>query len=83
MVDERVTETRTPHTTHTTVVERRGGGSGMLIGLAVLLAVVVAAFFLFNQSKNESLETSAITSAAKSVGDTAEKAGGAIDKAAN
>lgn len=79
MTDERVTETSTPNTT---IIERRsGGGSGVLIGLAVLLAVIVAAFFLFNQSKNESLETKAITSAAQSVGDTADKAGAAIDDA--
>lgn len=80
MTDERVTETSTPHTT---IIERRGSGGGMLIGLAVLVAIIVAAFFLFNQSKNESLETQAITSAAQSVGDTAEKAGEAIDKTAN
>ncbi|OWK32505.1 hypothetical protein [Sphingomonas mucosissima] len=80
MTDERVTETSTPNTT---IIERRsGGGSGMLIGLAVLLAVIVAAFFLFNQSKNEGMESRAITSAAQSVGDTAEKAGAAIDGAA-
>ncbi|SEI85938.1 hypothetical protein SAMN05428950_101400 [Sphingomonas sp. OV641] len=79
MTDERVTETSTPNTT---IIERRsGGGSGVLIGLAVLLAVIVAAFFLFNQSKNEGLETQAITSAAQSVGETADKAGAAIDDA--
>lgn len=79
MTDERVTETSTPNTT---IVERRGGGGGgVLIGLAVLLAVIVAAFFLFNQSKNENMESRAITSAAQSVGDTAERAGAAIDGA--
>ncbi|KKI18202.1 hypothetical protein CA236_02645 [Sphingomonas sp. ABOLG] len=78
MTDERVTETSTPNTT---IIERRGGGGGMLIGLAVLLAVVVAAFFLFNQSKNDNMETRAISSAAKSVGDTADKAGAAIEGA--
>lgn len=76
MTDERVTETSTPNTT---IIERRGGGGGMLIGLAVLLAVVIGAFFLFNQSKNENMESRAISSAAKSVGDTAEKAGDAIE----
>ena len=79
MTDERVTETSTPNTT---IIERRGGGgSGVLIGFAVLLAVIVAAFFLFNRSQNENMESRAITSAAQSVGDTAEKAGAAIDGA--
>ena len=31
------------HTPHTTVIERRGGGGGVLIGRAVLLAVIVGA----------------------------------------
>lgn len=67
----------------TTIVERRGGGGGMLIGLAVLLLVVIGAFYLFNQSKNDAIRTDAVSSAAKSVGDTAEKAGEAIEGAAN
>lgn len=79
MSDDRVTETTIPHTT--TIIERRGSGAGMLIGIAVILAVLIAGLFLFNQSKNESIETKAISSAAKSVGDTADKAGQAIDKA--
>ena len=78
MTDERVTETSTPHTT---IIERRGGGGGgLLIGLAILLAVVVAGFFLLNQSKNDNARTGAVTSAAKSVGDAADKAGTAIEK---
>jgi hypothetical protein len=85
MVEERIVETRTPGepaatSTHTTVIERRGGGGGMMIGLAVLLLVAVAAFFLFNQSQNDNAKTNAVTSAAKSVGDTADKAGAAIEK---
>ncbi len=80
MTDDRVTENTTPH--HTTIIERRGSGAGMLIGIAVILAVLIAGLFLFNQSKNDSIETRAISSAAQSVGDTADKAGQAIDKAA-
>ena len=67
----------------TTIIERRGGGGGLLIGLAVLILVVVGAWFLINQSKNDTIKTDAVSSAAKSVGDTANKAGEAIDKAAN
>jgi uncharacterized protein HemX len=65
----------------TTIVERRGGGGGMLIGLAALILVIVGAWYLFNQSQQDAVRTDAVTSAAKSVGDTADKAGAAIDKA--
>lgn len=73
---ERVVERGDP--AHTTVVERRGGGGGMLIGLALLIAVLVGAWFLFAQNENEATETKAITEAAQSVGDSAEKAGDAV-----
>jgi uncharacterized protein HemX len=74
---ERVTERGEP--THTTtVVERRGGGGGMLVGLAVLIAVLVGAWFLFAEGQNDAAETKAITEAAQTVGDSAEKAGDAV-----
>lgn len=76
MVDE-VTETP-----HTTVVERRGSGAGILIGIVLLIAVVIGGLFLFNQSKNDNLKTNAVTQAAKDVGDGAQKAGDAAQKAA-
>ena len=59
---------------------RRSGGGGLLIGIAVLILVIVGAYFLLNQSKNDDLQTQAITGAAKSVSDTADKAGDAIDQ---
>ena len=77
MSDDRVT-----HTPHTTVIERRGGGGGVLIGLAVLLAVIVGAYLLLVRNDSEVAKNNAITSAAKSVGDTADKAGAAVDRAA-
>jgi hypothetical protein len=77
MSDDRVTQTP-----HTTVIERRGGGGGMLIGLAVLLAVIVGAYLLLVRNDSEVAKNNAITSAAKSVGDTADKAGAAVDRAA-
>ena len=90
MVEERVTE-RTDGVSServvergsngTTVVERRGSGAGMLIGLALLILVVVGAFYLSNQSRNDNVRTDAIAGAAKDVGDTAKKAGDAVDEA--
>lgn len=87
MSDDRV-ETTT-HTTgpaaapgHTTIIERRGGSAGLLIGLALLIAVVVGAFFLFNESRNDTIRTDAVTDAAKSVGDGAQKVGDAAQDAA-
>ena len=67
----------------TTIIERRGGGGGLLIGLAVLILVAVGAWYMISQQKNEAVKTDAVSSAAKSVGDTADKAGEAIDKATN
>ena len=79
MSDDRVTETP-----HTTVIERRGGGGGaILIGLVLLIAVVIGGYYLLNKSQNDNLRTNAVTSAAKDVGDTAKKAGDAIDPAKN
>jgi len=75
MVDE-VTETP-----HTTVIERRGSGAGILIGLVLLVAVIIGGFYLFNQSNNENRKTDAITQAAKDVGSSAQKAGDAAQKA--
>jgi hypothetical protein len=62
-----------------TVIERRGGGGGMLIGLAVLIVVAVAAYFLVIRGDSETAKNNAVTSAAKSVERTADKAGDAID----
>lgn len=75
MGDDRVTDTP-----HTTVIERRGGGGGLLIGLAVLIAVIVGAYLLLVRNDSEVTKNNAITSAAKSVESTADKAGGAIEK---
>lgn len=66
-------------TPNTTVIERRGSGGTLLIGLAVLIAVVIGAFYLYNRSQNDNMRTDAVTSAAQSVGDTAKKAGDTID----
>ncbi|MGN7999571.1 hypothetical protein [Sphingomonas sp. 22176] len=83
---ERIVEdgVATDRATHTAVIERRsGGGAGMaLIGLAVLIAVVIGAFYLFNQNARENAKTNAVTSAASSVGDAAKDVGDAAKDAA-
>lgn len=80
-VTERVVERETPGTT--TVVERSGGGGGFFIGLVLLIAVGVAAFFLFNMNKEEARQTDAISDAAQGVGEGARKVGDAAEKAAD
>jgi hypothetical protein len=62
-------------TPHTTVIDRRGGGGDVLIGLAALLAVIVGAYLLLVRNDSGVAKNNAITSAAKSVGDTADKVG--------
>ena len=78
---ERVTETASAPAT-TTVVERRGSGAGLLIGLAVLILVVVGAIYFINQNNRENVKTDAITEAAGSVGDAAKDVGDAAKDAA-
>jgi hypothetical protein len=83
---ERVTEyaNDAPTDRRETVVVDRGGGSGagLLVGLAVLILVVVGAFyFLSENNRNDRLRTDAVTQAAGSVGDAAKKVGGAAEKA--
>ncbi|WP_347091117.1 hypothetical protein [Sphingomonas parapaucimobilis] len=77
MADERVTETSGTQQPHTTVIERRSGG-GMAIAIVLLIAVLVGGFYLFSRGSAENRRDAAVTSAAKSVGDTAKKAGDAI-----
>ncbi|MEN2712383.1 hypothetical protein ACQKOH_16715 [Sphingomonas sp. NPDC092331] len=76
---ERVTEREGS----TVVIERRGGGGGLLIGLALLIAVVVGAIYLFNQNSREDAKTDAVSTAADKVGDAAKDVGDAAKSAAN
>ncbi|MGH6615660.1 hypothetical protein [Sphingomonas sp.] len=78
-----MTEDRVTETPHTTIIERRGGGGGILIAVILLIAVAIGAFYLFNQGKNDGIRTDAIQSAAKDVGEGAQKVGDAAQKAAD
>lgn len=83
MADE-IHTTRDPDgTTHTTTVidrePRRGGGMG--IGLILLVAILVAAFFAFQFLANDKAQSGAITEAAQKVGNAAENVGDAAQKA--
>jgi len=83
---EQMTETTTGRTgeagpTHTTIIERRSGGSGWVIGLALILALVVAAILGSQYLQQQQVETNAISGAAESVGDAADSVGAAADKA--
>jgi hypothetical protein len=83
MTEERITEVETPagntHTTHTVVTdgEPRSSGSGWLIAL-VLIVALVAGFFIFsNMSGSEVAKDNAIAGAAEDVGNAAQQVGDA------
>ena len=77
------TTERISENTGTTVIERDSGtgGAGILIGLAVLILVAVAAYFMLSSTHNSNVRTDAVTQAASKVGDAADKAGDAASKA--
>lgn len=89
MADERVTESTDGVTTQrtverdtgTTVIERRGSGAGVVLGILALAAVVLLAWFLLSQNRNDTVRTEAVTGAASSVADSAEKAADSVGDA--
>ena len=90
MVDERITEVETPtgdtHTTHTIVTDgepRSGGGSGWLIALVLIIAVIAGIWFFSGMSNSESAKDNAVANAANDVGAAAEQVGDAAQDAAN
>ena len=93
MATERMTE-RTDGNTRERVVERDGGGTtyvdrggsgvgGVIIGIAVLALVAIIAFFLLNQTRNDNLQTEAVTGAASSVAESASGAARSVGDAAS
>ena len=85
MTEERITEVETPsgnvHTTHTVIESDRRGGSGWLIAIVLILAVLVGGYFLMQGSKASSNKDNAIAGAANDVGDAAQKVGNAAENA--
>ncbi|WP_239806819.1 hypothetical protein [Croceicoccus hydrothermalis] len=89
MVEERVTETRTPEGnthTHTEVYHdspRKSGGAGWAIFAVLLLAVLIGGFFLMQGSGAEVAKDNAIAEAAGDVGNAAQSVGDAANDAAD
>ncbi len=91
MAEERITEVETPsgdtHTTHTIVTDgdtrSGGGGSGWLIAIVLLIAVVAGIWFFSGMSNSETNKNNAIANAADDVGAAAKQAGNAVENAAD
>lgn len=85
MAEEHVTTVETPgaapQTTHTTIVHdgesRSGGGSGWFIGVVLILALLVGAYFFTQMSGSETAKDNAVANAAGEVGSAAKEVGSA------
>jgi hypothetical protein len=68
----------------TTYVDRGGSGiGGLVIGIAALALVAIIAFFLLNANRNDALRTDAVTSAASTVADSTASAAKSVGNAAD
>ena len=86
MTEERITEVETPsgntHTSHTIVDrEPRSGGSGWLIAIVLILALLIGGYFLMRGTDSEVARDNAVAEAASDVGDAAQKVGDAAEDA--
>ncbi|WP_395394245.1 hypothetical protein WBP07_03230 [Novosphingobium sp. BL-8A] len=87
-MEERIVETdRAPEApVHTTTVIRErgsGGGAGIIMALALLIAVIGGIYLFSRQSASESARDNAVANAAQDVGDAANKVGDAAKDAAD
>jgi hypothetical protein len=92
MVDEIITE-RTDENGHVVerVIERTNnvhseaarGGTSTIFAIILLVALIVGGVMWMSASKSRNAKDAAITGAANDVGKAAEKAGNAIEKAAD
>lgn len=88
MAEERITEVETPEGnthTRTTIINdgaRSGGGSGWIIAIVLIIAVIAGIYFFSNMSDSQSAKDNAIAGAAKDVGNAAESVGDAAKDAA-
>jgi hypothetical protein len=89
MAEERITEVHTPDGnthTHTTVIDdgaaRSGGGSGWVIAIVLIIAVIAGIYFFSNMSNSQSARDNAIAGAARDVGIAAGEVGDAARDAA-
>lgn len=84
-VVERTVERDAPAST--TVVERDSGGgggfTGIVVGLALLAAVLIGGYFLMNINAQETARTTAVADAAGSVASTVDRAGSRVADAAD
>jgi uncharacterized protein HemX len=68
----------------TTIIERKSGGTGLIIGLLLALVLIIGfGYFLVTQNRNEEIRTDAVAGAAQQVGDAAQDAGRAVSDAAD
>ena len=88
--EERRTEKFEDGSTHTTTVierdgvePRRSGGSGILIGAILLIALVIGGYFLMQMSNSNAAKNDAVGAAANDVGDAAKSVGNAAKDAAD
>jgi cytoskeletal protein RodZ len=65
----------------TTIIEKRGSGGTVLIALVLLIAVAVGAWYLLTVAPAQTAKDKAVTGAATSVSQTADKVGSAVDGA--
>lgn len=69
---------------HTTVIHERGSsGTGIIIAVVLLLAVIAGIYLFTQTSSTEAAKDNAVTNAANSVGSAADQVGDAAQDAAN